>query len=171
MSSSTLGNTHVINPSSGRPVKIGSRTWRKLVSDGMVKSLYTKDENELYAVQDGDDVDEKIEELNHSLPMGRQAVRGRGRFRKKIVSRRCQPSSKMTTQHTIKRTANRIKDRDTYDSLHENDNFEANFEAMILAELSADKSLTCDDKYKNKYALQECDDTDEDVCTSSDSDY
>ncbi len=124
----------IINPQTQRPVKIGSRTWLKLVRDGILEGEY-EDPNELYTIQEGDDVDEKIKEINENLPLNVQSVRGRGKYKNKIVKRHKQPSTTETTRYTVKKTAQKIKNREIYEDLQENGNFEADLEALIMEEL------------------------------------
>lgn len=154
---------HIINPRTQRPVKIGSRTWRKLVSDGIVEGKNEPDERELYSVNEGDNVEEKIEELNASLPPTQQAVRGRGRFAGKVVKRRRQPSTEVVAGHTIKTTAQKLRDRQVYESLHENNNFEEDLEAMIMRELSNTLSVTPPAEYKVNEPLAEDSESESDV--------
>jgi hypothetical protein len=124
----------IINPKTSRPVKIGSRTWLKLVKEGLVEGLYT-DPNELYNVQEGDNIEEKIEELNKELPINEQSVRGRGRYANKIVKRNKQPSLKETVKYTAKVASRTVADPEVYEKLQEADDFETQLENMILAEM------------------------------------
>ena len=62
MSSLPKKGTIIINPKTQRPVKVGSRTWLKLVRDGLVEGQYS-DPKEIYTVQEGDDEDELINQF------------------------------------------------------------------------------------------------------------
>ena len=158
---------HIINPQTQRPVKIGSRTWRKLVSDGIVKSQQVVEPCELYELSEEDNVEQKINELNKSLPITEQAVRGRGKFNGKIVKRRKQPSTEKVAEYAIKTTASKLKNRNTYESLHENGNFDVDLEAMIMKELSKSLNVKAPSEYQvNNNIVEE--DYDED---SSSQDY
>jgi hypothetical protein len=77
---------YIINPKTQRPIKIGSRVWRGLVSSGVIEGVYN-DPKELYELQEEDDIDQKISSANEDLPPDKQAVRGRGKYKGKIVSR------------------------------------------------------------------------------------
>ena len=44
-----MSNTHVINPLTSRPIKVGGAVWRRLVSDGLLETRPS--ENELYAAE------------------------------------------------------------------------------------------------------------------------
>ena len=124
----------IINPKTQRPVKVGSRTWLKLVKDGLVEGRYS-DPNELYEVKSSDQttVESKIEELNKTLPRGQQAVRGRGKYTNKIVRRQKRPNPQELTQYTAKTAARTIAQNvdklDTYEDL------ETQLEKMILEEM------------------------------------
>ena len=131
----------IINPRTQRPVKVGSRTWLNLVKQGIVEGRYT-DPNELgnlpekYEELPPEEIEQKIEEVNRTLPRGQQAVRGRGRYKGKIVSRnkRLAPEevSKYTTQVATRAVRNNIEAIADYD---EDDDIEGMLEKMILAEM------------------------------------
>lgn len=125
----------IINPSTQRPVKVGSRTWLKLVKQGLVEGQYA-DPNELYEVKEGDDEKEIIEKFDAELPDTQQAVRGRGKYANKIVKRNKQPTTRQITQHTAKATARKLKDPEIYEQLQEASDFEAELENLIMTELA-----------------------------------
>jgi len=124
----------IINPKTQRPVKVGGRIWLKLVREGLLVGE-CKDDNEIYTVQEEDNIEQKIQEFNKSLPPNQHAVRGRGKYANKIVKRHKQPNIIDTTKHTVKTTARKIKDRDVYEDLQEGGNFEEDLEALIMTEL------------------------------------
>lgn len=125
----------IINPRTQRPVKVGSRTWLKLVKDGLVEGHYA-DPNVIYEVKEGDNEEELIQQFNENLPTNVQGVRGRGKYANKIVKRNKQPSTRATTQHTVRTTARKLKDPEVYEQLQEADDFEAELENLIMAELA-----------------------------------
>ena len=99
----------MINPKTSRPIKVASRTWLKLVKEGVIEGAY-KDPKELYVKKESDD-DKSMEEmkikLDEELPEHEQAVKGRGKYKNKIIKR-----SKPLTQKTVERfTENRIRKR------------------------------------------------------------
>ena len=124
----------IINPQTQRPVKVGSRTWLKLVREGLVEGKYS-DPTEIYTVKEGDDEQELINQFNQSLPPNQQAVRGRGKYANKIVKRHKQPNTETTSRYTIKTTARKLKNREVYEDLQEGGNFEEDLEALIMEEL------------------------------------
>lgn len=131
----------IINPKTQRPVRVGSRTWLKLVKEGICEGSY-KDTNELYKIEDGDSEEEKIKELNTYLPSNQQAVRGRGKYAGKIVKRHKQPSIKETVKYTAKVASKKIKNKKVYEDLHkkvedgEEEDFETQLERMIMEEIA-----------------------------------
>lgn len=161
---------HIINPKTQRPVKIGSRTWRKLVSDGIIENQKIDEPCELYELSEEDNIEQKINELNKSLPITEQAVRGRGRFRNKVVKRRKQPSTEIVAEHTIKTTAGKLRDRNTYESLHENGNFDEDLETMIMRELSKSLNVKAPPEYQVNNNIVEEDEEDYDDESSEDYD-
>ena len=161
---------HIINPKTQRPVKIGSRTWRKLVGDGIIENQKIDEPCELYELSQEDNVEQKINELNRSLPITEQAVRGRGRFRNKVVKRRKQPSTEIVAEHTIKTTAGKLRDRNTYESLHENGNFDEDLETMIMKELSKSLNVKAPPEYQVNNNIVEEDEEDYDDDSSEDYD-
>ena len=127
-------NDIVINPTTGRPIKVGSSTYLRLLKKGLITQSFN-DPNELDNINEGDDVDEKIKEFNKILPDTEQAVRGRGKHAGTIVRRSKQPTIEQTALHTIKKVSNIISDPDVYDELQNADNFESELEKLILQEL------------------------------------
>tara|TARA_R110000851_G_scaffold119581_4_gene247425 strand:+ start:629 stop:1183 length:555 start_codon:yes stop_codon:yes gene_type:complete len=124
----------IINPSTQRPVKVGSRTWLNLVKQGLVEGRYS-DPKELYNVVPGDNVEEKIQELNKNLPINEQSVRGRGKYANKIIKRNKTPSVRDTAQYTAKVASKVVSDPEVYEKLQEADDFELQLENMIMAEM------------------------------------
>lgn len=124
----------IINPQTQRPVKVGSRTWLKLVREGIVEGKYS-DPKEIYTLQDGDNEDELINKFNQSLPPNQHAVRGRGKYANKIVKRHKQPNTETTSRYTVKTTARKLKNREVYEDLQEGGNFEEDLETLIMTEL------------------------------------
>ena len=124
----------VVNPKTQRAVKVGSRTWLNLVKEGLVEGDYT-DPKEMYHLQQGDDVSTKIQELNQELPMNQQAVRGRGKYADKIVRRNRQPTTKSAVKASVRCTAKKLKNPETYDKLKSCDDFESELERLIMEEL------------------------------------
>jgi hypothetical protein len=85
----------VINPKTSRGVKVGSRTWLTLVKDGVLEGVYD-DPNELYNLAANDtteQIEQKRLELDNNLPAGKHAVKGRGKYKGKLVVRREQRAS------------------------------------------------------------------------------
>lgn len=123
----------VINPKTQRPVKVGSRVWRSLVKEGLFEGSY-KDPRTLYEVQPDEKIEEKIQELNQTLPPNQQAVRGRGKYKNKIVRRNKQAGMEDVIKYTTKTAVKAIKN--TPDIVEEEEeDMETLLENLILKEL------------------------------------
>lgn len=123
----------VINPKTQRPVKVGSRVWRSLVKEGLFEGSY-KDPRTLYEVQPDEKIEEKIQELNQTLPPNQQAVRGRGKYKNKIVRRNKQAGMEDVIKYTTKSAVKAIKN--TPDIVEEEEeDMETLLENLILKEL------------------------------------
>jgi hypothetical protein len=107
-----------------------------LVREGLVDGHYS-DPKTLYEVKDDSEYEEKINELNQQLPINQQAVRGRGKYKNKIVKRHKQPSTRQVSQHTVRTTAKKLKDPQVYDDLMESNDFESQLEQLIMQELAS----------------------------------
>jgi|TARA_R110000764_G_scaffold17132_2_gene47167 hypothetical protein len=134
----------IINPNTQRPVKVGSRTWLNLVKQGLVSGHYT-DPHQLEEVpeqyrEDNKYVEQKIETINKTLPRGKQAVRGRGKYKNKIVSRNTQPSSAEISRYTAQIASRAVNNN--IDALVESDDLEGMLEKMIMEEMMATRPAT-----------------------------
>jgi hypothetical protein len=134
----------IINPNTQRPVKVGSRTWLGLVKLGLVSGHYT-DPHQLEEVpeqyyEDNNYVEEKIETINKTLPRGKQAVRGRGKYKNKIVSRNTQPTSAEISRYTAQIASRAVNNN--IDELVESDDIETLLEKMIMEEMMATRPAT-----------------------------
>ena len=134
----------IINPNTQRPVKVGSRTWLNLVKQGLVSGHYT-DPRQLEEVpeqyrEDNKYVEQKIETINKTLPRGKQAVRGRGKYKNKIVSRNTQPSSAEISRYTAQIASRAVNNN--IDALVESDDLEGMLEKMIMEEMMATRPAT-----------------------------
>lgn len=123
----------VINPHTSRPIKVGGRSWLKLVKEGVFEGRYT-DPNEITNIDDNNDIDEQIRNANNNLPSGFQAVRGRGRYKGKIVKRKQQPNTADVIRHTARTASKTVSDN--YDYLNDMDDMEKELERMILEEMA-----------------------------------
>jgi hypothetical protein len=132
----------IVNPNTQRVCKVGSRTWLGLVKQGLVSGHY-RDPKELATVPDEyheDDqyVEQKIETINKTLPRGKQAVRGRGRYKGKIVSRNTQPSAEDISRYTAKVASRAVNNNiEELAELGDDDDLEGMLEKMIMEEMMA----------------------------------
>lgn len=127
-------NQHVINPTTGRPIKKGGRVYRRLVREGLLKNDDFKDEKELYTIQKEDNIQEKIKELNENTSSNTQVVRGRGKYKGKLVKRNLAPNLDMVCSV--------LSDDKIYNKLREG-NFRDNLERMLYTSVDEVKRTMC----------------------------
>ena len=123
---------------------MGSRTWLNLVKQGLVSGHYT-DPRQLEEVpeqyhEDNKYVEQKIETINKTLPRGKQAVRGRGKYKNKIVSRNTQPTSEEISRYTAQIASRAVNNN--IDALVESDDLKGMLEKMIMEEMMATRPAT-----------------------------
>lgn len=128
----------IINPNTHRPIKVGSRTWLGLVKLGLVSGDYIdpqklEDVPEQY-YDDNNYVEQKIETINKTLPSGKQAVRGRGKYKNKIVSRSKNPTTTEISRYTAQIASRAVKNN--IDVLADSDDIETLLEKMIMEQMT-----------------------------------
>ena len=161
----SIKNQLVLNPQTQRAVKIGSRTWMNLVKQGIIENDY-KDENELSKYSEDDspeEVEQRIKKINKRLPPYKQAVRGRGKYKNKLVTRNKRLAPTDVSRYTAK-MATRVV-RENIDELSHCDDIESVLEQLIHSEMVNENRTT---KKRPQYQVQEPDEYDDD---SSDSSY
>jgi hypothetical protein len=129
----------IINPNTQRPVRVGGRTWLGLVKKGLIEGRYT-DPKELSRIPDQpQEVEQEIQRVNQTLPRGQQAVRGRGKYKGKIVSRNTRPPTEEVSRYTVK-MASRVVNENIEDLADfSSDDLEAELERLILQEMAGNK--------------------------------
>lgn len=162
----------VINPNTGRALKVGSRIWLQLVKQGILENDDYKDEKEIYKIEDNDDIDTLITEANKTLPYTQQAVKGRGKYAGKIVKR-----DKKLNPHNLAKYASKIATEIApkvigYEIDDEDDEISNMMEKMILDKMINTKTKSSirgetlkNIKYnikKNKDDTQDCESNDDD---------
>lgn len=163
----------VINPNTSRPVKIGSKTWTKLVKDGLITGTNAVDKiAEDHIVGDIDDeledeVQEKITDLNKEMPVDQQVVKGRGKYKNKLVKRKkAQVNIKEISEQVA--TAASVAISNNIDELAdvEPDDIEGLLKSLIMEELitpvSSPVRNTRTRNSRGKYRLQSESDSDSD---------
>ena len=127
----------IINPNTQRPVRVGSRTWINLVKKGSLSGKFSDDNiiEEKYEELPEDQFEERIKKINEKLPVGTQAVRGRGKYANKIVKRNKPLSQEEITKSTVKKASravvNNIDELDEIDY----DELEKELEKLIMQEM------------------------------------
>lgn len=77
---------YVKNPKTNRLIKVGGRTYKNLVRDNIIEPRF-QDEEHVYEYQPQESAAEAKRRIQKELPLGRQAVRGRGIYKNNIVTR------------------------------------------------------------------------------------
>ena len=128
----------IINPNTQRPVRIGSRTWNNLVKQGVLED----NQNDSNIIEDnfkelsGAEFNQKIKDINEKLPVGTQAVRGRGKYANKIVKRSKPLSQLEITKSTVKKASKiAAKHIDEFDDSDYNDIEQRRLEKLIMDEM------------------------------------
>ena len=129
------------NPLTNRPIKIGSKVWRELVKEGKLSDKNVVDENELYELKPADDSSEIIKQLDKELPPNIKAVRGRGKYRGKIVTRE-KPfdNLKQTVDIVKKATVKAVKKLPKKVDSDNEEDWEKALENMIMEEIVKPRS-------------------------------
>ena len=170
----------VINPNTSRPVKIGSKTWTKLVKDGLIKGADAVDAiAQDHIVGDIDDtsledeVQEKITDLNKEMPVDQQVVKGRGKYKNKLVKRKkAQVNIKEISEQVA--TAASVAISNNIDQLADvdPDDIEGLLKSLIMEELITPASSpvrnTRTRTSRGKYRLQSESETEDDESDDSD---
>lgn len=131
----------IINPNTQRPVRVGGRTWLGLVKKGVLEGRYT-DPKELSIpqTQEPQEIEQEIQRVNQTLPRGQQAVRGRGKYKGKIVSRNLRPPTEEVSRYTAQ-MASRVVNENIED-LADCDDLEAELERLILQEMAGNRQTS-----------------------------
>jgi hypothetical protein len=159
----------IINPRTGRAVRVGSPTYIKLVKEGLVDDLRVVDKSTkvLYSIEEDDTdtaIESKIDEINDTLPPNQQAVRGRGKYKGSLVKRQKQISTEDAIRHTVKAAAKQLDNQEVYDALKETDNFEKSLERLIMKDLglmSFQKAKENESDNNREYYMSDLEENDE----------
>ena len=140
----------IINPNTSRPIRIGSRTWINLVKKGVLNSNFYDNNviEEQYEEIPEEQLELKIKQINEKLPIGTQAVRGRGKYANKLVKRNKPLSQEEITKSTVKRATRAVVDNiDELDEV-DYDNMEKRLEQLIMEEMLNTRPLVSRNKTK-----------------------
>ena len=99
-----------------------------------------------------ENIDEKINELNDKLPYTQQAVRGRGKYANKIVSRQKQPNIELIAKSSAKKSAKLIKEKANELEEYDEQEIESEIERMLMKEfiIPRSKPMGIDKKTKKQ---------------------
>ena len=136
---STTRADYIVNPHTKRMVKIGSRVWNSLVKEGYAKSEHIdpaelEDLTAVYEEMAPAEIEEKIKEHTAALPRGQQAVRGRGKYKGKIVRRNQKETTEEISRYTAQMAAQVFNNN--IDALIESEDIEAELQRLILQEMT-----------------------------------
>ena len=140
----------IINPNTSRPIRIGSRTWINLVKKGVLNSNFYDNNiiEEQYEEIPEEQLELKIKQINEKLPIGTQAVRGRGKYANKLVKRNKPLSQEEITKSTVKIATRAVVDNiDELDEV-DYDNMEKRLEQLIMEEMLNTRPLVLRNKTK-----------------------
>jgi hypothetical protein len=151
-----MNNTnYTINPNTGRPVKIGGRIWTKLIKDGLIESDNIQDDNVLYEVEEGDDLEELCSDFNTKMKPNIQAVRGRGRYKNKIVKRKKNLTHKQMKEYTTNTAIQAVKENMGELAGYDSDELEQELQRIIDVEMMTGNTLKKVKQRKNNKQLKQ----------------
>ncbi len=88
-----------------------------------------------------ENIDEKITELNDKLPYTQQAVRGRGKYANKIVSRQKQHNIDLIAKSSAKKSAKLIKEKANQLEEYNKQEIESEIERMLMKKFIIPRSI------------------------------
>ena len=135
---------YVINPKTSRPVKVGGRSWIKLVKDGLIEGTYSvndDDDNVLCDYKDDDDVEELRNQFNEKLGEGVEVARGRGRYKNKLVKRKKKISPSQMKEYVSNTAIQVVKENINELQGYDEDDLERELERIINEEMMTGKTL------------------------------
>jgi len=100
--------TKILNKKTGRMVTVGGQAWQKLVKAGEIPGMYN-DPKQLEDIKDDADIKKQKEKLDEELPDNYHTVKGRGRYKGKLVKRKKPMNPKRAISLTSKALARAIK--------------------------------------------------------------
>ena len=131
---------YVKNPLTKRPIKVGGRVYIRMQKQGYFQDNDYADKQILEDLGEETEniklIKKKIDELNQELPKNQQAVKGRGKYKNKIVKRYRKLPKKETTPSISEERAQARQLMELLHSLPEDGDMETQ-----LAELLSGKKL------------------------------
>jgi hypothetical protein len=166
----TQQDEFVINPNTKRPIKVGGIVWRKLVKENILEDKYS-DPAELYKLEPDEDAEEKIQELNKNLPLNQQSVRGRGKYKGKIVKRSRTLKPTEIAKYTSKLASKIIKQKSDFneEDMSEDEMSEMLSNMLIQKMTAGDRKTIMPEKPRESYEMKES--SEEDAQSSNESDF
>jgi len=161
-------NQIVINPKTGRPLKVGGKTWLKCVKEGKMAGTYIDDKELKTLPENATETQIQLEkiELDKKLPPGKQAVKGRGKHAGKLVVRDKVITAEEATRHATQAVKQAVVKNIETLALADESDIESMLESMVMEEMM----LPNKPPKKETYALEESDEQEEEDEQSEDCD-
>ncbi len=168
--------SYMTNPETKRPIVVGGRVFMKLLKKGVLSEEYKNIEDDVILddFKDTTEAIEKKDEYVRKLPKNMQAVKGRGRYKGKIVKRYKKTKKPNITKRIQQRVENtepsseRMQARELLEilkGLDHNADIEDQLEQIIIQNRRGDIKYESDDEN-----IYDDDDDDDDIYGDSDSD-
>lgn len=138
----------VLNPKTNRPIVVGGRVYMKLLREGLIENSNFKDDNILYeVVQEGisehhqdieaNDVSDVSDVSVQKLPEHQHAVRGRGKYKGKMVRRNKQLKPEQIHQQIADSAVKAVKKYQNHSNHFTNDDndLDSLIHQMIMDEM------------------------------------
>jgi hypothetical protein len=135
-------NDYVLNPNTQRMVKVGGGVWRSLVKAGICEGAYeAPDKNILYDIEEIDDIDALRNEYDEKLTPDIHSVRGRGKYKNKLVVRKKKITAEQMGDYTRNTAIHAFKDNIDELAGYASDDLEAELERIINEEMLTGRTL------------------------------
>ena len=147
---------YIINPSTGRTVKVGSKVWIKLVKSNIVSGDYV-DEHVIDDIKDDcsqGELDEKLTQIKSQLPSGITATRGKGKYANKIVKRHKQLNIQEITKKTAKLASKIVNQDDRLGELDEDELEQMIFNELMIGNPKCSKTRSLPENCERKKVKQ-----------------
>jgi hypothetical protein len=135
-------NDYVLNPKTQRSIKVGGGVWRSLVKEGIFEGTYeAPDKKILYDIEEVDDIDALRNEYDEKLTPDIHAVRGRGKYKNKLVVRKKRITAEQMSDYTKNTAIQAVKENMDELTGYSTDDLEAELERIINEEMLTGRTL------------------------------
>ncbi len=133
----------ILNPKTKRMIRVGNKQWLKLVKEGIIQGHY-RDPDHLADTNDMTEEETQLrkKELNKTLPPHKQAVKGRGKHKNKLVVREKPLNPVDVSNYTAQMATNAVKKNIKKLAVAQTDKeLEQMLEKMVMQEMMEYQSL------------------------------